>query len=278
MSHLWFKLKQFFFPSNEAEDRAQKLAEAIEDAQSRAEETKDLAVKVWYHAKVDHLQRKWTILALQGERRRITAWDRIQEKKKAGKYPTFCSDSICFDGSFAVLEIVLMFLEAETNEDWQTMAYVTNSGSHTVSVIATANHAVIATIPVKLDPRGVAITPNGTKVYVANWHGNTVSVIATDNYEVIATISVGISPNGVAITPDGTKAYVVNSHSGTVSVIVTDNYEVIATIPVETSPREVAITPNGTKVYVTNFHSKTVSVIATDTNEVATILQSRLDG
>src|SRR5207244_13089157 len=40
-----------------------------------------------------------------------------------------------------------------------TRAYVTNSGSNTVSVIDIATNAVVATVPVGLVPAGVAITP-----------------------------------------------------------------------------------------------------------------------
>ena len=41
----------------------------------------------------------------------------------------------------------------------QTRAYVANFGSDTVSVIDTATNTVVATIPVGLNPFGVAITP-----------------------------------------------------------------------------------------------------------------------
>jgi YVTN family beta-propeller protein len=41
----------------------------------------------------------------------------------------------------------------------QTRAYVTNWGSSTVTVIDTATNTVVATIPVGVDPFGVAITP-----------------------------------------------------------------------------------------------------------------------
>ncbi len=58
-------------------------------------------------------------------------------------------------------------------------AYITNRGSNTVSVIATATNTVVATIPVGGTPTGVAVTPDGAKVYVANTSSGTVSVIDT---------------------------------------------------------------------------------------------------
>ncbi len=70
-------------------------------------------------------------------------------------------------------------------------AYITNYGSNTVSVIDTATNTVTATIPVGIDPYGVAVTPDGSKVYVANVGSNTVSVIDTATNTVTATIPVG---------------------------------------------------------------------------------------
>jgi YVTN family beta-propeller protein len=78
---------------------------------------------------------------------------------------------------------------------------VTNDGSNTVSVIDTATNTVVATIPLRVQPLGVAITPDGTRAYVTDGDSNTVSVIDTATNAVIATISVGLDPVGIAITP-----------------------------------------------------------------------------
>jgi len=55
--------------------------------------------------------------------------------------------------------------------------YVANSYSNNVSVIS--GIAVIGTIPVGHDPRGVGYDSGHGYVYVTNWGSNTVSVIAT---------------------------------------------------------------------------------------------------
>jgi YVTN family beta-propeller protein len=82
-------------------------------------------------------------------------------------------------------------------------AYITNSADSTVSVIAAAVSAVVATISAGTNPRGVAVTPDGRKVYGANIADNTVSVIATANNRV-STIAVGNGPAayGLFIQPD----------------------------------------------------------------------------
>ncbi len=70
----------------------------------------------------------------------------------------------------------------------QTFAYVANTGSDDVSVIATASNTVVATVAVGIGPSRVAITPDGAFAYVANPGSDDVSVIATASNTVVATV------------------------------------------------------------------------------------------
>jgi YVTN family beta-propeller protein len=110
----------------------------------------------------------------------------------------------------------------------QNFAYVTNSGSGTVSVIDTTTDTVTATVSVGSRPFGVAA--NSTRVYVTNSGSNDVSVIDTNNNTVVATIPVGLRPLGVAVNPQGTRAYVANSGSGSLSIIDASTNTVITTL------------------------------------------------
>jgi YVTN family beta-propeller protein len=144
-------------------------------------------------------------------------------------------------------------------------AYVSNTGSDTVSVIDTATNTVTGSIPVSY-PESIAITPNGTKAYVIGSNG--VSVINTATNKVIGSpIPVG-AYGSIAITPNGTTAYVINSGSNTVSVINTATNTVTGSIAVGADPNSIAITPNGKTAYVVNYRSETVSIIDTATNTV----------
>jgi len=104
-------------------------------------------------------------------------------------------------------------------------------------VIATATNTVTATVTVGLNPEGIAVTPDGTRVYVANFNANTVSVIAAASNKVTATVTVGANPAGVAVTPDGAHVYVANQNNNSVAVIATAGNTVTATVPVGIFPR-----------------------------------------
>jgi YVTN family beta-propeller protein len=170
---------------------------------------------------------------------------------------------------WVLLGLMAMVLGAMSASATQ-LAYVTNNGSNTVSVIDRATNTVVATIPVGPGPYGVAVTPDGAYAYVANYGSNNLSVIATATNTVVATVPVGAQPWGVTITPDGAFAYATNATNNTVSVVATATHTVVATVPVGVYPAGIAVTPDGAFVYVANYYSNTVSVIATATNAVVT--------
>ncbi|AOW93973.1 hypothetical protein BFN03_18445 [Rhodococcus sp. WMMA185] len=99
---------------------------------------------------------------------------------------------------------------------------------------AAAADTVIDTIGVGASPRGIAITPDGTRAYVTNEVDDNVSVIDTATNAIVdAPIPVGNGPIGVAITPNGARAYVTSPSDSTVLVIDTGTNTVIgAPIPV----------------------------------------------
>jgi YVTN family beta-propeller protein len=89
-----------------------------------------------------------------------------------------------------------------------------------VSVIDQATNRVTATIPVGINPIGVAFTPDGTKAYVTNAGDATISVIDTRSNTIVSTIERGVPPSGVAIrdTPNGTLAFVTFEDSDVLAI------------------------------------------------------------
>ncbi|MDY9927291.1 PKD domain-containing protein, partial [Methanosarcina sp.] len=136
------------------------------------------------------------------------------------------------------------------------------------------------TVDVGSAPRGVAVSPDGSKVYVANSGNSAISVINTATDTVTKTVDVGSAPYGVSVTPDGAKAYVANQNSNTVSVIDTATNKVIDTVIVGSNPialgHFIGIPPAQTLLPVANFTTDLTSGYAplsvqfTDTSKNAT--------
>jgi YVTN family beta-propeller protein len=157
--------------------------------------------------------------------------------------------------------------------------YVENVGSNSVSVIATSDNAVIATIPVGANPFTMGITPDGAHIYVANTGtdgSGSVSVISTFSNTVVSSIdlgSAGFCPYGATVSPDGSLVYITTEdpfNSGTASLTAINT--VTNTVASRTGignitcvlgglPRDLAISPDGTVAYISNGSSSSISVI-----------------
>jgi len=137
----------------------------------------------------------------------------------------------------------------------------TANGSNNVSVIRTTTNTVVATVPVRDGPHGIAVLPNGNYVYAANELSNNVSVIRTTDNVIVATIPVGNGPVGVAALPNSNYVYVTNFHDDNVAVIRTVDNTVVARISVGEAPWGITALPDGNYVFVANWYSNNVMVI-----------------
>ena len=107
-------------------------------------------------------------------------------------------------------------------------AYVTNFGDNNISVINLPNQVgvnlynmlmkVNSTIPVGINPRGLAVDSDSHHAFVVNVAEGTMTVIDTAKGAVLGSSFVGFDPDEVAIAPDST-AYVTARGDGTVTVI-----------------------------------------------------------
>jgi YVTN family beta-propeller protein len=150
------------------------------------------------------------------------------------------------------------------------VAYVTNSGDNSLTVIDTTTQRVIATID-DIGNYPVAVAAGSDRVYVANMFDDTVSVIDTTTNKQIMTYAVGDQPIDLALSADGGQLYVVNAGAGTVSVIDVADGTAEATFEVGRDPNTLAINHIDGRLYVTNATDGTVSVIEPTTGVVHTV-------
>jgi uncharacterized protein (TIGR02145 family) len=151
-----------------------------------------------------------------------------------------------------------------------TKAYVTNSGSNSVSVVDLKTLTTVKTIPVGEYPLMIDIDPEGKRAYVTNHGSRTVSVIDLKTELEIKQINVGTNPYGVAVSPDGEHVFVANYSSKDISVIDVDPTSggfdhVTSNIVTGTENRKLAIDPNTSMIVVTgNDGLKIIELIKTE--------------
>jgi YVTN family beta-propeller protein len=89
-------------------------------------------------------------------------------------------------------------LSPVVSPDGTRLYYVTDGNSNLVIADA-ASYATIKSVKCGSGVRGIACSPDGTKVYVTNMYSNSVSVVnvAGDNGGILATVNVGAYPYGL---------------------------------------------------------------------------------
>jgi YVTN family beta-propeller protein len=145
--------------------------------------------------------------------------------------------------------------------DFREFAYVTNSGSNTVTVLDLVHLRQERVLAVGANPSGVSASPTRNEIYVVNTDSGTVSVIDAEENRVAATIPVHRKPYFIDVDSAGRRAYVANSGSNNVSVIDLDKRHVIGVIGVGEAPGLAKISPDGGSLVVTNRASGSVSIV-----------------
>ncbi len=106
----------------------------------------------------------------------------------------------------------------------ENVVFVANAGSDDVSVIDQRTDRGVAHISVGANPRGVAITPDGSRVFVNNVLDGTLSVIDTDDLVVTQTVDLTDIPLPETIL-QGKKIF----NSASEPLLTTDNWISCAT-------------------------------------------------
>src|SRR5205085_1326121 len=96
------------------------------------------------------------------------------------------------------------------------LVFVTNERAGSLTVIDSATDQVIQTIAIGARTRGMALSPDGTKLYVAVSHfrdrpakvPDHIAVIDTHTLAITRKLPSGTDPEGIAISPDGKRVYI----------------------------------------------------------------------
>jgi YVTN family beta-propeller protein len=144
--------------------------------------------------------------------------------------------------------------------NYREYAYISNGGSHTVSVFDVVNLRQDRVIAVGADPSAMAVNPTRNEVYVVNTGSGTVSVIDTEKNTVAATIPVQQRPYSIDVDARGDRAYVANAGSNNVSVIDLARRKVAGVIGAGEGPGMARIASDGKTVVISNRVSGSVSI------------------
>jgi YVTN family beta-propeller protein len=158
--------------------------------------------------------------------------------------------------------------------------YVSDEDGGKVIVISTSSDSVIAGIPVGKRPRGLRVSPDGTRLFVAlsglpksgpgvnesqlppaDPSADGIGIVDLSSLKLLRVIPGGKDPELFDITSDGKRLWVSNEDSAEASLVDIEAGQVVRRVPVGKEPEGVGIHPGGKVVYVTNEGDNSVSVL-----------------
>lgn len=137
--------------------------------------------------------------------------------------------------------------------------YIADSYDNQVEVIDPRTMTSIATIPVDMQPRALALDETAHLLYVANSDSDNLNVINTDDNRVSALIPFATLPTALVANPDAGRVYIANA--STDSVFVIQGNRVVKEISVGRYPLDMARDAQANRVLVTNQGDGTLSII-----------------
>jgi len=164
--------------------------------------------------------------------------------------------------------------------------YVSDEDGGNVVVISTASDEVVTKIPVGKRPRGLRVSPDGTRLFVAlsglpkagpgvdesklppaDPDADGIGIVDLTQLKLLRVIQAGRDPELFDVTSDGKRLWVSNEDTAEASLVDIDAGQVIKRAPVGKEPEGVTIPPGGKVVYVTNEADNSVSVLDIETGQ-----------
>lgn len=142
-----------------------------------------------------------------------------------------------------------------------TVAFVANGMGNSVTAINPTSKAILATIPVGMNPVG-AWTGADARMYVDNEDGQTVSIIDVKTLQVVETVVLGFMPGFVAYQSDMKEMWVTDPKAGKVHWWTKDaSGKMVHSGAFATAAGSHAIAFKDMTAYVTNQEAASVSVV-----------------
>ena len=136
--------------------------------------------------------------------------------------------------------------------------YVTNETEGTLTVIDVATLTPVTTIPLGKRPRGIAASPDGTRLYVAlsgspnagpgvdekklpppDRSADGIGIVDLQLGKLLKVLPSGTDPEQLAVSTDGTRVFIANEDSGKASVVDVSSGQIVETFKIGDEPEGV---------------------------------------
>ncbi|NIZ09404.1 YVTN family beta-propeller repeat protein [Pseudooceanicola sp. HF7] len=147
-------------------------------------------------------------------------------------------------------------------------AFVSNERGNTITVVDTETWEVLTEFDGGNRPRGITMSPDGTKLYVCASDDNIVRVFDTETYEELESLPSGPDPELFVLDPEGQYLYIANEDDNLVTVTDTGTRTIKAEVPVGVEPEGMAISPDAKWVVNTSETTNMAHFISTEDYQI----------
>ncbi|MEN9728495.1 MAG: hypothetical protein RL434_2861, partial [Pseudomonadota bacterium] len=142
------------------------------------------------------------------------------------------------------------------------LAFVTNQGTDTVSVMDLQTHQSLIEIPVGKDPAGVAIERSGARVFITTPSAHGLSVIDVASRKQTQQIDLGGEVLGIARDPVRDRVYVTEWYGQRLVALDTRTLEIVHEVATGEVPAGVAVSPDGSWLILAQRDVNTIALHA----------------
>ncbi len=181
---------------------------------------------------------------------------------------------------YLLMVVAALFVAGCSKGKPEERVYVSDEDGGNVIVLNTSNDAVVARIAVGKRPRGLRVSPDGTRLFVAlsgtpkagpgvddsqlppaDRTADGIGVIDLSSLKLLRVIPGGKDPELFDVTSDGKRLWVSNEDAAEAALVDIEAGQVVRRVPVGKEPEGVGIHPDGKVVYITNEADNSVSVL-----------------
>jgi YVTN family beta-propeller protein len=142
-------------------------------------------------------------------------------------------------------------------------AYVSNSGSGTLSVVQLATGGEMKVLPIGERPEGSRLSTDHRELYVTNRESGTITIIDTTRQAQVGLIKTGgKGPVRVDVTPDGRYLVYALMHAHKIEIADLQTRMPVAQIPVEGEPISLSVSGDGQYAFASSEEIDTVHIIS----------------
>jgi PQQ-dependent catabolism-associated beta-propeller protein len=160
--------------------------------------------------------------------------------------------------------LLLLLLSTPVDAAMADTVFVSDEQGAVVHVLDGASSRIMESIPVGRRPRGMAFSPDHSRLYVASGDDDRIDVIDTATRHVVDQLPSGPDPERFAVSPDGKRLYVANERESVVSFVDIATRRIVATVDVGSEPEGMAVSPDGKTVVCTSEAASLVHFINAD--------------